>query len=92
MAHVVAQSPRTGFETEFYVPEGKMSAFGLIAAIDVGGHVIGFTPAVNTTTGELFHIDYNITRVATGNGPDISIEMLGLAFGGMGAICLALLR
>lgn len=94
VANVVAQSPRTGFETEFYVPDGKISSYGLIAAVDTHGHVLGFTPAVNTSTGELFHIDYNITRVTTssGIGSGISIEMLGVTFAGMGAVCVALIR
>ncbi|CAK7239633.1 MAG: hypothetical protein STHCBS139747_001064 [Sporothrix thermara] len=60
---VVAQSPRNGFETEFAVVGYSIGRYARVAALDVNGAILGATPAVDTTTGTLIALDYNVTTV-----------------------------
>lgn len=58
---VVAQSPRTGFETSFRPT--SLQPFARIVAMDCHDKIIGFTSAVNVTSGELIELSYNVTKV-----------------------------
>ena len=91
-AKVVARFPRTGFETEFYVSNTKIGSYGRIAALDIHNQILGSTPAVNVTTGDLFNLDYNITQVTGPSALSVSVKTLGIIFGGISAVCVALIR
>ena len=91
-AKVVDRFPRTGFETEFYVSDAKIGSYGRIAALDVNNQILGSTPAVNVSTGELLNLEYNITQVSASSASHVSMKMLGLVFGGISATCIALIR
>lgn len=58
---VVARSPRNGFETRFKLD--KILPFARVAALDAKRRIIGSTSAVNTRTGKLCKLNYNITDV-----------------------------
>lgn len=58
---VVAVSPRNGFETEFKLWE--LQPWARVACMDVSGNIIGFTGAVNVTSGEKHELDYEVTKV-----------------------------
>lgn len=60
---VVAQSPRTGFETAFSVVGYTLKKYARVAALDVNGVILESTPAVDTTTGQLTDLDYAVTSV-----------------------------
>lgn len=91
-AKVVDRFPRTGFETEFFVPNETIGSYGRVAALDVNNQILGSTPAVNVSTGELLNLGYNITQVAASGASSVSVKMLGIIFGGISAVCLALIR
>ncbi|KAF7558266.1 hypothetical protein G7Z17_g45 [Cylindrodendrum hubeiense] len=68
--NVIAQSPRMGFETSFDIPFN--STFARVAALDINGTIIGSTPAVEISTGQLHKLDYEIIDLVLEepNSPD----------------------
>lgn len=60
-ASVVAQSPRNGFETAFRPT--SLKPFARIVAMDCHNEILGFTSAVNVTSGEKIELSYDVTSV-----------------------------
>ncbi|KAI5919397.1 hypothetical protein F4810DRAFT_724604 [Camillea tinctor] len=60
---VVARSPRTGFETGFFVDNN--ATFARVAALDRHGVILGATPAVHVPSGDVRELNYTVTDVTT---------------------------
>ena len=54
-------SGRLGFETELEPTSHKK--YARAAAVDLDGNIIGSTPVVEISTGELLHVDYEIEDI-----------------------------
>ncbi|CAM1504161.1 Fc.00g017520.m01.CDS01 [Cosmosporella sp. VM-42] len=57
--------PRLGFETGFELQLPLAASFARIAALNENGDIIGSTPGVHIETGQLYPLDYEITKVRT---------------------------
>ena len=59
---VEAWSDRMGFETQFNLAQTKK--YARVAAVDMEGKVIGATPVVRISNGELYEVEYDVKPIS----------------------------
>lgn len=87
-------SDRQGFETAFTFDEGHRR-YARIAAVDAGGKILGATPVVKLSSGELTEVDYDVRTLDhmqedLGGDEDAEPSPLIMALGGISFMCIAL--